>query len=64
MAKTKEYLGGEKSLSFPPPWEPQTSVSTSRAPDPFLLLRSPGLFINLLSYLFMCYGEIIFYGKK
>ena len=38
---------GEKSLSFSPPWEFQTPISTSRAPDPFLLLGNPGLLISL-----------------
>ena len=37
----------KRILSFPPPWEPQTTISTSRTPDPFLLLRDPRLLINL-----------------
>ena len=37
----------KKSLSFPPPWEFQTRICTSRASDPFLLLGDPGLLINL-----------------
>ena len=37
----------KKDLSFPPTWEFQTPISSSRAPDPFLLLRNPGLLINL-----------------
>ena len=42
--KTKQCR--KEHLSFPP-WEPQTPFSFSRAPDPFLLLRNPGLLINL-----------------
>ena len=38
---------GKKSLSFPPPWEFQTPISSSKAPDPSFLLRDPGLLINL-----------------
>ena len=35
-------------MSFPPPWEFQTCISSSRAPDPFLLIhRDPGLLINV-----------------
>ena len=37
----------EKSLSFSSLWEFQTSTSSLRAPDPFLLLGDPGLLINL-----------------
>ena len=47
MTKTKKCRGEKKSLSFPPPWEFQTLLSTLRAPDPFLLLQNPGLVINL-----------------
>ena len=43
VTKTKECRGGKKKkiLSFLPPWESQTPISTSRAPDPFLLLGGP-----------------------
>ena len=34
-------------MSFFPPWELQTPVSSLKAPDPSLLLRDPGLLINL-----------------
>ena len=33
-------------MSFPPSWDFQTPISTSRAPDPFLLLGDPELLIN------------------
>ena len=32
---------GEKSLSFPPPWEPQTPISSLRTPDSYLLFENP-----------------------
>ena len=48
MTKTKECrLKKKNSLSFPPPWEFQTPISTSRVPDPSLLLGDPRLLINL-----------------
>ena len=47
MTKTKEWREKKRCLSFPPPWEFQTPVSTLRASDPFLLLGDPGLLINL-----------------
>ena len=34
-------------LSFPPPWEFQTPISSLRAPDPYLLLEDPVLLLNL-----------------
>ena len=37
----------EKTLSFSPPWELQNPISSSRAPDSFLLLRDRRLLINL-----------------
>ena len=37
----------KRNLSFPPPWEVQTRISSSRAPDHFPLLGDPGLLINL-----------------
>ena len=37
----------KKCLSFFSTWELQTPVSSLKAPDPFLLLRDPGLLINL-----------------
>ena len=37
----------KRYLSFPPPWEFQTPVFSSRAPDPSFLLRDPRLLINL-----------------
>ena len=37
----------KKSLSFPLPWEFQTPISTSRAPDPFLLFGDPGFLTYL-----------------
>ena len=37
----------KKPLSFPPPWEFQTLISSLRAPDSFLLLGDLGLLINL-----------------
>ena len=36
-----------KSLSFLHSWEPQTPISSSKAPDPFLRLRDPRLLINM-----------------
>ena len=33
-------------LSFPPPWEFQTSIFSLRTPNPSLCLRDPGLFIS------------------
>ena len=47
MTKTKECRGEKRGLSFPPPWEFQTPISSLRAPDLFLLLRDPGLLVNL-----------------
>ena len=38
---------GKNSLSFPPPWQFQTPISSLKAPDPSLLLRDPGILINL-----------------
>ena len=37
----------KKLLSFPPPWEFQTPISSLRAPDPYLLLEDPVLLLNL-----------------
>ena len=37
----------EKNLSFSPPWELLTPMSSLRDPDPSLLLGDPGLLINL-----------------
>ena len=34
-------------MSFSPPWKLLTPISSSRTPDPFLLLRGPGLLSNL-----------------
>ena len=45
MTKTKKCR--KKSLSFPTPWELQTPISPSRAPDPSLLLGDPRLLIDL-----------------
>ena len=44
---TKTKKCRKKRLSFSPPWELQTSISTPRASGPLLLLRHPGLLINL-----------------
>ena len=46
VTKTKKSRGGKK-FSFSPLWEPQNRIFTSKAPDPFLLLRYPRLLINL-----------------
>ena len=47
MWQTEECRGKKKRcLSSPPPWEFQTPISASRAPDPSLL-GDPGLLINL-----------------
>ena len=35
VTKTKECRRKKRCLSFPPPWEFQTPISTSRASDPF-----------------------------
>ena len=37
----------KKILCFSPPWELQTTISSLRTPDPFLLLGDPGFLINL-----------------
>ena len=50
VTNTKECSEGKKKkghLSFPAPWEFQTSVSFLRAPGPSLLLGDPGRRINL-----------------
>ena len=43
----KEKKNKNKCLSFSPPWEFQTPISSSKAPDPSLLLGDLGLLINL-----------------
>ena len=52
VTKTKECRGKKRCLSFPPPWEFQTSISNLRAPGPFCRLRDPSLLINLPRNLF------------
>ena len=44
--RLRNVEGEKRHLSFPPPWEFQTAISSLRDPDPFLLLGDPGL-LNL-----------------
>ena len=47
VTKTKECREKKIHLSFPLPWEFQTPISSLRVLDPSLLLRDPGLLVNL-----------------
>ena len=44
--KLRNVEGEKKSFSFPPPWKFQTTITSSRTPDP-PLFSDPGLLINL-----------------